>query len=253
MFSTCNGTCAPADTEERRCDLAQHVLLSDRFRHKSRRGWAQAQCSMDIGCILAAPVFIAHIVGNLTLSGTGPRIRLYKLSIFPPPWVFAIWLVIWGLQTALLVRSYHSTLWTLPVTSVFVLTCVGNLGSQLAGARNWGAVIYLAFLSLMLGSAVAFWLVGASNKHFRHDYVFQAGAQLYVGWGAIALVVGTGAVLVCDWQSVSDASYSRVGMAVLFAVPLVVWSLWLTGVADARIVSTPFFWVLFAFATRPSR
>lgn len=204
---------------------------------------------MDACCLLAAAVFFAHVIGNLTLSRSGSRVRIDKLSLFPPAWVFVIWLVIWTLQVVLLFRTYGTGLWTWPVTAFFILTCIGNLGSQIAGARNWGAVCYLAFLCVMFVSAVAFWLIGASNKG-HNDFLFQATAQLYVGWAAIAGVIGTGVVLVCDWQVVADESFSRVGLAILLAVPPLVWSVWGIGVADARVVSAPFLWVLFALATR---
>ncbi|WP_046244541.1 hypothetical protein [Hymenobacter terrenus] len=206
--------------------------------------------SIDVGCLLAAAVFIAHIVGNLALSrpSGGLQVRVEKLSLFPPAWVFAIWLVIWGLQAVLLFQSYGTGFWTVPVTGLFLLVCLGNIGSQLAGANNLSGAIYLALLGSMLVGAVLFWQVGGTEAGAAP--VFEAAAQLYVGWASIAVVVGLGVVLVSDQQLVADATYSRAGLALLVAVPVVLWALWNQGLADYRVVSAPYLLVLLALTIR---
>jgi tryptophan-rich sensory protein len=90
-------------------------------------------------------VFVIHIIANLIV--TKPTVELFsrleKLTLFPPGWVFGIWFVIWTLQSILFYKTYGSEFWSNQITLLFILVCIGNLGSQYAGANNLGWFIYI--------------------------------------------------------------------------------------------------------------
>ncbi len=195
-------------------------------------------------------VFVTHILANLVI--TKPDMKLYarleKLTLFPPGWVFGIWFVIWTLQFVLFSKTVGSQFWNNSITLLFVLVCIGNLGSQYAGSNNMGWLIYIILILCMLISSVL--LMERASVFFLEFSIAKFATQLYVGWATLAFIVGTGVILVTDKQVVSDESYTIVGSIILTIVPILIWATWLKGIADYRIVSLPYFLVIFAFALR---
>ncbi len=84
---------------------------------------------------LALSAFVLHIVGNFALVKPNPKLEamLESYSFMPPFWVFSIWIAIWSLQGMLIYKTFGSALWTNLNTGLFLLVCIGNLGSQVAG------------------------------------------------------------------------------------------------------------------------
>ncbi|MBK9490981.1 MAG: tryptophan-rich sensory protein [Haliscomenobacter sp.] len=94
---------------------------------------------------IALAVFVTHIIANLIVTKPNPELftRLEKLTLFPPGWVFLIWFVIWTLQSISFYRTYGSAFWDNSITLLFVLVCIGNIGSQYAGAtQSWLADLH---------------------------------------------------------------------------------------------------------------
>ena len=205
---------------------------------------------IDANAIVAIAAFILHIFVNFQTSAKPSRgiERFSKLSIFPPAWIFSIWLVIWALQAALLIHSYGSGIWTIPYTTVFALICLGNAGSQYAGSKDAPWYVYFALLFTMFASSVLFMVW--SVKFFGDVPFLKSATQLYVGWASIAILVGIGVILVCELQLVSDAMFTKIGLAVLSSVPLVFFGSYFVGQSDFRIVAIPYVGVLTALALR---
>lgn len=205
--------------------------------------------SFDLYATIAILIFVAHIVLNFVVvrnpSGT-PRFE--KLTLFPPLWVFSIWLVIWWLHGTLLYKSYGTGFWTAPLTLLFVLICVGNIGSQWAGATGKSWVVYIAFLGTMFLSAFLF--MKRAEGSTIHLPVIKPASQLYVGWASVAMVVGIGVITVAHLQVVKDSVYTILGVSVLVALPILIWTLWYINGTDYRVVSAPYLLVLFALALR---
>lgn len=210
---------------------------------------------LDGAGILVSTLFVLHVIGNFVLTSPAVNVanrfqenRFDRLSLFPPSWVFAIWLVIWTLHSLMLVRTYGTGFWTPPVTGFFILICLGNIGSQWAGATGLNWSIYLPLIGgMLIGSLLFMKQVEPSVDTFP---ILKPASQLYVGWASIAFVVGLGVILVCDLQVVSDAVYTPIGVMILVAVPIVIWALYLSGKADYRYVSAPYFLVLLALGLR---
>lgn len=195
-------------------------------------------------------VFCAHIVVNLIIRTPNQELfsRLEKLTLFPPGWVFGIWIIIWGLQFTLFYQTFGSEFWNNSMTLFFILICIGNVGSQYAGANNWGWQIYIALIICMFVNSVLF-MENASVSYLIFS-VAKSATQLYVGWASLAFLIGVGVILVTDQQIVSDKIYTIVGSIVLAVVPIVIWILWFKNRIDYRVVTIPYFIVYFAFAVR---
>ncbi|AEI48248.1 tryptophan-rich sensory protein [Runella slithyformis] len=195
-------------------------------------------------------VFAAHIIANLMVTKPNVELftRLEKLTLFPPGWVFGIWFVIWILQSILFYKTYGSEFWSNSVTLLFILVCVGNLGSQYAGANNLGWLIYILLISCMLVCSVLF--MEKTSSFYAMFSIAKSATQLYVGWASLAFLVGTGVILVTDQQVVSDKLYTMIGSIILVIVPIVIWSLWFKDKGDYRMVTIPYFLLYFAFTLR---
>ncbi len=195
-------------------------------------------------------VFIVHIIANLVVTKPSVELftRLERLTLFPPGWVFGIWFVIWALQSILFYQTYGSEFWSNSITILFTLVCMGNLGSQYAGANDLGWLIYISLIICMLVSSILF--MEKASVFYSTFSITKSATQLYVGWATLAFVVGTGVVLVTDRQVVSDKTYTIIGSALLLIVPIVVWTLWIKDKIDYRIVTIPYFILYIAFALR---
>lgn len=195
-------------------------------------------------------VFVIHIIANLIV--TKPTVELFsrleKLTLFPPGWVFGIWFVIWTLQSILFYKTYGSEFWSNQITLLFILVCLGNLGSQYAGANNLGWFIYIVLIVCMLVSSVL--LMEKASIFYSIFSITKSSTQLYVGWASLAFLVGTGIIVVADQQIVSDKLYTIIGSIILAIIPIVIWTLWFKGKGDYRIVSIPYFLLYFAFSLR---
>lgn len=199
---------------------------------------------------LSLSVFVAHIIANLIVTKPNVELftRLEKLTLFPPGWVFGIWFVIWTLQSILFYKTFGSAFWSNSITMLFVLVCIGNLGSQYAGANNLGWLIYISLIICMLVSSILF--MEKASMFYSTFTIAKSATQLYVGWATLAFVVGAGVILVTDQKVVSDKLYTIVGSIILTIVPTVIWILWFKDKADYRIVTIPYFILYFAFALR---
>lgn len=199
---------------------------------------------------LSLSVFVTHIIANLIVTKPNVELftRLEKLTLFPPGWVFGIWFVIWTLQSILFYKTYGSEFWSNSITIFFILVCIGNLGSQYAGANNLGWFIYILLIICMLVSSV--FVMEKASVFYSTFSIAKSATQLYVGWATLAFLVGTGVILVTDQQVVSDKLYTIVGSIILTIVPIVIWTLWFKDKADYRIVTIPYFVLYFAFALR---
>jgi hypothetical protein len=145
--------------------------------------------------LCASIVFVLHVIWNVIAVRPTPdaleRLRnIRELSLFPPDWVFGIWLVIWLLQAAMLIQTFGSSFWTISTTLLFVLVCAGNLGSQIAGAQNAPWFVYLGCLGVMFFAAFVFMLQSSESSEMTASGVWAS--QLYVGWASLALLVGSG-------------------------------------------------------------
>jgi hypothetical protein len=195
-------------------------------------------------------VFVAHIIANLIITKPNPELfsRVEKLTLFPPAWVFLIWNIIWALQSILFYNTYNSAFWSNSIAAVFLLICIGNIGSQYAGANNYSWIVYIILILCMLINAVFFMeMTSAYNMQFP---VARYASQIYVGWASLAFIVGCGIILVTDQAVVSDTLFTIIGSVILILVPAIIWVLWWLYTIDYRIVSLPYFLVLFAFALR---
>lgn len=199
---------------------------------------------------IALAVFVTHIIANLIVTKPNAELfaRLEKLTLFPPGWVFLIWFVIWTLQSISFYRTYGSAFWDNSITLLFVLVCIGNIGSQYVGATNLGWLIYISLIICMLVSAIVF--MERTTMFYSSFPIVKLAAQLYVGWASLAFLVGTGVILVTDQKLVSDKIYTIIGSIILALVPLVIWTLWFKHKADYRIVTVPYFLLYVAFAIR---
>lgn len=198
---------------------------------------------------LSFGVFTTHIIANLVV--TKPNIELFnrleKLTLFPPEWVFGIWFVIWTLQSILFYKTFGSEFWSNSITILFILVCIGNIGSQYAGSNNLGWLTYISLIICMLISSTLF--MEQASDFYSTFSIVKSATQLYVGWASLAVVVGTGVILVTDQQIVSDRLYTIIGSVILVIIPMVIWTLWFKE-TDYRIVSFPYFLLYFAFALR---
>ncbi len=199
---------------------------------------------------LALIVFVAHIIANLIVTKPNAELftRLEKLTLFPPGWVFGIWFVIWTLQSILFYQTYGSEFWSNSITLLFIFVCIGNLGSQYAGANNLGWLIYILLIICMLVSSVLF--MEQVSSLYSMFSIAKSATQLYVGWASLAFLVGVGVILVTDQQVVSDKLYTIIGSILLVIVPIVIWTVWLKEKRDYRIATIPYFIVYIAFALR---
>jgi hypothetical protein len=199
---------------------------------------------------IALIVFIAHIIGNLIVTKPNPELfnRLEKLTLFPPSWVFIIWFVIWILQSVLFYQTYNSEFWSNTTTLLFLLVCIGNLGSQYAGANNYGWFVYILFISCMLVSSILF--MEKTSVFYSTIPIAKSASQIYVGWASLAFLVGLGVILVTDQKVINDHTFTLIGSVLLFVVPIGIWTLWFTGKGDYRTISFPYFLLYFAFGLR---
>lgn len=199
---------------------------------------------------LSLLIFFTHIIGNLLVTKPNVELftRLEKLTLFPPGWVFGIWFVIWALQLVLFYKTYDTQFWNNLITILFILICLGNLGSQYAGSNNLGWLVYISFIICMLVSSIVF-MEKASLFYYTFS-ITKSATQLYVGWATLAFVLGIGVILVTDQQVVSDELYTLIGSIILTIIPIVIWTLWFKNKADYRIVTIPYFILYFAFALR---
>lgn len=199
---------------------------------------------------LSLTVFVTHIIANFIVTKPNVELfaRLEKLTLFPPGWVFGIWFVIWTLQGILFYKTVGSEFWSNSITLFFVLICIGNLGSQYAGANNLGWLTYVLLIICMLVSSIIF--MEKASASYQIFSIAKSATQLYVGWATLAFLVGLGVILVTDQQVVSDKLYTIIGSTILAIVPIVIWTLWLKDKADYRIVTIPYFILYFAFALR---
>jgi hypothetical protein len=195
-------------------------------------------------------VFVTHILANLIITKPNVELftRLEKLTLFPPGWIFGIWFVIWTLQSILFYKTNGSEFWSNQITLLFILVCIGNLGSQYAGANNLGWFIYISLIICMLVSSIL--LMEKASSFYSIFTISKSATQLYVGWASLAFVVGTGVIIVTDQQVVSDKLFTIIGSIILAIVPLVIWILWFKGKGDYRIVTIPYFLLYFGFALR---
>jgi hypothetical protein len=199
---------------------------------------------------LSLAVFVTHIIANLIVTKPNVELftRLEKLTLFPPGWVFGIWFVIWTLQSILFYKTYGSEFWSNSLTILFVLICVGNLGSQYAGANNLGWLIYITLIICMLVSSVLF--MEKASEFYSVFLIAKPATQLYVGWASLAFLVGTGVILVTDQQLISDKLFTIIGSLILAIVPIIIWIVWFKDKGDYRIVTIPYFLLYVAFALR---
>jgi hypothetical protein len=199
---------------------------------------------------LSLSVFVAHIITNFIVTKPNVELftRLEKLTLFPPGWVFGIWFVIWTFQSILFYKTFGSEFWSNSNTLFFILVCLGNLGSQYAGANNLGWLIYIMLIICMLVSSIVF--MEKAFVYYSTFSIAKSATQLYVGWASLAFLVGLGVVLVTDQQIVSDKLFTIIGSIILTIVPIVIWTLWFKDKADYRIVTTPYFILYFAFTLR---
>lgn len=199
---------------------------------------------------LSLSVFVTHIIANLIVTKPNVELftRLEKLTLFPPGWVFGIWFVIWTLQSILFYKTYRSEFWNNPLTIFFILICIGNLGSQYAGANNLGWLTYITLIICMLVSSVLF--MEKASSFYSIFSISKSATQLYVGWASLAFLVGTGVILVTDQQVVSDKLYTIIGSIILVVVPIIIWTLWFKNKGDYRIITIPYFLLYFALALR---
>ena len=199
---------------------------------------------------LSLSVFVTHIIANFIVTKPNVELftRLEKLTLFPPGWVFGIWFVIWTLQGILFYKTNSSEFWSNSTTLLFTLVCIGNLGSQYAGANNLGWLTYILLIICMLVSSILF--MEKASSFYSLFSIAKPATQLYVGWATLAFVVGLGVILVTDQQVVSDKLYTIYGSIILTIVPILIWTLWFKEKADYRIVTIPYFLLYFAFALR---
>jgi hypothetical protein len=199
---------------------------------------------------LSLIVFIAHIIGNLIVTKPNVELftRLEKLTLFPPGWVFGIWFVIWTFQSILFYKTFGSEFWNNHMTLFFVLVCIGNLGSQYAGANNLGWLIYILLIMSMLLNSI--FLLKEASSFYSAFPISKLATQLYVGWASLAFVVGVGVILVTDQEILSDKVYTIIGTIILVSVPIAIWAIWFKGKGDYRIVTIPYFLLFLAFALR---
>lgn len=194
--------------------------------------------------------FVAHIAGNFTVAKRNPALEamLQKYTFSPPFWVFGIWFVIWTLQGILFYKTAGSQFWTNSLTILFILICIGNVGSQIAAFNNWSGSVYISFIICVMVCSILF-MENASSFISRFTIV-KSATQLYVGWATLAFVVAVGAVLVAEQGIISNSNYSLIGYTLLAVVPTLIWAVWFINKTDYRIVSIPYFLVIFAFALR---
>jgi hypothetical protein len=194
--------------------------------------------------------FVAHIAGNFMVAKRNPALEamLQKYTFSPPFWVFGIWFVIWTLQGILFYKTAGSQFWSNSLTILFILTCIGNVGSQIAGFNNWSGFVYISFIICMMVCSILF--MENASPFISSFTIVKSATQLYVGWATLAFVVAVGAVLVAEHEIISNRNYSLIGYTLLAVVPTLIWAVWLINKTDYRIVSIPYFLVIFAFALR---
>ncbi len=194
--------------------------------------------------------FVAHIAGNFMVAKRNPALEamLQKYTFSPPFWVFGIWFVIWTLQGILFYKTAGSQFWTNSLTILFILICIGNVGSQIAAFNNWSGSVYISFIICVMVCSILF--MENASPFISSFTIVKSATQLYVGWATLAFVVAVGAVLVAEQGIISNSNYSLIGYTLLAVVPTLIWAAWFINQTDYRIVSIPYFLVIFAFALR---